>query len=82
LTTSQPRFKDENFDQNVSAAEKLGEFAKKKGYIAAQLALAWLHNKGNDVFQIPETKTQKRIEENAKAGIIKLTPEEIKRLKQ
>lgn len=77
---SQPRFKDENFDENVSAAEKLEAYAKKKGYTAGQLALAWLHNQGDDVFPIPGTKTQKRIEENSRAALIKLTPEEMKEI--
>lgn len=77
---SLPRFNDENFNQNVSTVEKLEEYAKKKGYTAGQLALAWLHNQGDDVFPIPGTKSQKRIEENAKAALIKLTPEEMKEI--
>jgi len=75
--SSQPRFSGENLDENLSAAEKLELYAANKGYTAAQLALAWLHNQGDDVFPIPGTKTQKRIEENAKAALIKLTPEEL-----
>lgn len=78
--SSQPRFNDKNFDENVSAAGKLEEYAKKKGYTAGQLALAWLHNQGEDVFPIPGTKSQNRIEENAKAALIKLTPQEMKEI--
>jgi aryl-alcohol dehydrogenase-like predicted oxidoreductase len=79
--SNQPRFNDENIKENLSAAEKLEECAKSKGYTKAQIALAWVHNQGDDVFPIPGTRTQKRIEENAKAALIKLAPEEIKEIK-
>ena len=73
---SQPRFSDENFEVNAKAAEKLEEYSKKKGYTAGQIALAWLHNQGSDVFPIPGTRTSKRIQENARAACIKLTKSE------
>ncbi len=79
---TQPRFIGDNFDQNVSVAEKLEEYAKKKGYTSAQIALAWVQNQGDDVFPIPGTKTQKRIEENAKGALIKLTAEELKEIEE
>ena len=72
-----PRFSEENFDENALAAERLHEFAQKRGYTAAQIALAWLHNQGVDVFPIPGTKTSKRIEENSKAASIVLNKEDM-----
>jgi aryl-alcohol dehydrogenase-like predicted oxidoreductase len=72
-----PRFTEENFDENLKTAERFEEYAKSKGYTAAQLALAWLQNQGDDVFPIPGTKTSKRIEENSRGALIKLTPEEL-----
>lgn len=45
-----------------------------------KLPLAWLHNQGDDVFQIPGNKNQQRIEENAKAALFKLTPAKIKEI--
>lgn len=80
--STQPRFNEENIKENLSATEKLEEYAKSKGYTAAQIALAWLHNQGDDVFPIPGTRTSKRIEENAKAALIKLTPKEIKEIEE
>ena len=71
-----PRFQEENFQKNVEDAEKLENIAKIKGYSAAQLALAWVHSRGKDVFPIPGTKSAKRIEENSKAPNIVLTDEE------
>ena len=75
-----PRFSEENFDENALSAQRLEEFAQNKGYTAAQIALAWLHNQGADVFPIPGTKTSKRIEENSKATSIILTTEEMKEI--
>jgi aryl-alcohol dehydrogenase-like predicted oxidoreductase len=72
-----PRFGQENFGENELAALRLEEYSTKKGYTAAQMALAWLHNQGEDVFPIPGTKSSKRIEENSRAVLIKLTKEEI-----
>ncbi len=71
-----PRFKDENFAANVPKAS-FADLAAKKGCTPAQLALAWLHAQGDDVFPIPGTKTSTRLVENASASFIKLTPDEI-----
>eukprot|EP01004_Peranema_trichophorum_P005341 NODE_4202_length_1207_cov_147.404059_g3703_i0.p1 GENE.NODE_4202_length_1207_cov_147.404059_g3703_i0~~NODE_4202_length_1207_cov_147.404059_g3703_i0.p1 ORF type:complete len:336 (-),score=85.38 NODE_4202_length_1207_cov_147.404059_g3703_i0:144-1151(-) len=77
---SQPRFQSEVFDESAKAAAKLKEIADRKGYTPGQLALAWLHNQGKDVFPIPGTKSVNRIIENAKAAEIVLTAEEIQEI--
>ncbi len=71
-----PRFSEENFAANVPKAS-FSELAAKKGCTPAQLALAWLHAQGDDVFPIPGTKSSARIVENAQASFIKLSPEDI-----
>ncbi|KAF0683892.1 hypothetical protein As57867_002082, partial [Aphanomyces stellatus] len=53
------------------------EIAKTKGCTPAQLALAWVHAQGPDVFPIPGTKSSSRIVENAHAVEIKLTQEDV-----
>eukprot|EP01004_Peranema_trichophorum_P006117 NODE_4952_length_1090_cov_67.874871_g4303_i1.p1 GENE.NODE_4952_length_1090_cov_67.874871_g4303_i1~~NODE_4952_length_1090_cov_67.874871_g4303_i1.p1 ORF type:complete len:324 (+),score=54.42 NODE_4952_length_1090_cov_67.874871_g4303_i1:54-1025(+) len=77
---TQPRFQAENFDEVAKAGQRLREIADKKGVTPAQLALAWLHSQGKDVFPIPGTKTVKRIIENAGAANIVLTQDEIKEI--
>lgn len=62
-----PRYSGENFEENKRRAAKFFEIARSKGCTPAQLALAWLHSKGDDVFPIPGTKSSSRIEENARA---------------
>ena len=46
-------------------------------FIAAQLALAWVLAKGEDLVPIPGTKRRKYLEENVKAADIALQPEEV-----
>ena len=39
--------------QNMAAVAKISEMAKARGVTAGQLALAWVHSRGNDVIPIP-----------------------------
>ncbi len=59
-------------------ASKLEKIAKSRKATSAQIALAWLVKKG--VFAIPKALTEKHLVENAKAGDIELTDEEMKLL--
>jgi len=78
---SHPRFSGENFLENKKRVSKFFELAKRRGCTAAQLALAWIHAQGEDVFPIPGTKSSHRIEENAKAfALLPLTVEEKKEI--
>jgi aryl-alcohol dehydrogenase-like predicted oxidoreductase len=75
-----PRFAEGNLDANVAIAAGVGDIAAKKGFTAAQLALAWLLQRGPDIVPIPGTKRRARLEENAKAAEIVLDPEDASRL--
>ncbi|MBV8520160.1 MAG: aldo/keto reductase [Acidobacteria bacterium] len=75
-----PRFQGENFDANMRAASVVHEIADARGAMPAQIALAWLLQKGDDVVPIPGTKRRKYLEENAAATSIALTPDEVARL--
>jgi len=46
----------------------------------AQIALAWLLRKGDDVVPIPGTKRRTYLEENAAATNVSLAPEDVARL--
>jgi aryl-alcohol dehydrogenase-like predicted oxidoreductase len=75
-----PRFQGENLDRNVSIIEELGNLAESKGLTVAQLALAWLLHQGKDIVPIPGTRRRARIEENAAAASVELTPEELSQI--
>ena len=50
------------------------------GATPAQVALAWLLAKGDDIAPIPGTKRVARVEENVAADDVVLTAEQMKRL--
>ena len=75
-----PRFADENLDANVALAERVAEIAAERGVTPAQLALAWLLHRGDDVVPIPGTKRRSRLEENAAAADVELSPGELAEL--
>jgi len=77
-----PRFNDENLQKNLDRTKKLEEFAKKKGFSSAQLALAWVHLRGKDVFPIPGTKSSTRLVENLNALKINLDEKECKEIEE
>lgn len=75
-----PRFQGENFQKNLDLVRKLEEIAREKGCTPAQLALAWVLARGSDIVPIPGTKRRERLEENARAVDIRLTPDDLARL--
>jgi aryl-alcohol dehydrogenase-like predicted oxidoreductase len=75
-----PRYQGENFDANVRAASVVHELAKRKGVTAAQVALAWLLHKGDDIVPIPGTKRRTYLEENVAAVSVKLAVAEVSAL--
>jgi aryl-alcohol dehydrogenase-like predicted oxidoreductase len=77
-----PRFQGENFTKNLLLADHLRELAGRKGCSAAQLALAWLLVKHDNVIPIPGTSSVKRLEENVAAVDIELSPQELERIEQ
>jgi aryl-alcohol dehydrogenase-like predicted oxidoreductase len=75
-----PRFQGENFDANMRAAGVVRELAAAHGATPAQIALAWLLQKGEDIVPIPGTKRRTYLEENAAATNIILGTDDVARL--
>ena len=50
-----------------------GTSRRARGLTAAQVALAWLLHKGDDIVPIPGTKRRKYLEENVKAAEVRLS---------
>ena len=67
-----PRYQGGNFDANMRAAEAVKDLAARKGATPAQIALAWLLNKGDDIVPIPGTKRRQYLEENVAAADVTL----------
>ena len=77
---NQPRFKGENFAQNFEIVDAVTKIANEKGVTTAQLAIAWVLAKGEDIAPIPGTRKISRLEENLASLDIKLTPADIEAL--
>ncbi|MBE3014072.1 aldo/keto reductase [Microbispora sp. NEAU-D428] len=68
-----PRFSAENLPRNLPLADRLGKLAEELRITPAQLALAWLHHRGEDVVPIPGAKRRAHLEENVDAVFLSLT---------
>jgi aryl-alcohol dehydrogenase-like predicted oxidoreductase len=75
-----PRFQAENFDANAALVASLEELAAEKGVTAAQLALAWVLNQGDDIVPIPGARKLHHLEQNAAAADITLSAAELAQL--
>ena len=75
-----PRMTGENFARNRALADRVRELAAEKGCTAAQLALAWVLSRGDEVVPIPGTKRREYLEQNAAASEIELTETELREL--
>jgi len=72
-----PRFQEEALRQNIALADQVAEMADRLGITPAQLALAWVQAKGEDIVAIPGTKSPRRLEENAGALEVRLSGEDV-----
>jgi aryl-alcohol dehydrogenase-like predicted oxidoreductase len=75
-----PRFSGENLERNRRLADAVRELAEEKGCTPAQLALAWVLSRGDDVVPIPGTKRRSYLEQNAAASHVELTDDDLQRL--
>jgi aryl-alcohol dehydrogenase-like predicted oxidoreductase len=75
-----PRFTGENFQRNLRLAEEVRDIATEVGATPAQVAIAWLLAKGDDIVPIPGTKRVRRVEENIAADTVELTADQTRRL--
>jgi len=75
-----PRFQGDNLDHNRRIADTVKQIALEKGVTPAQVALAWVLARGDDVVPIPGTKRRTYLEQNAAASTLELSDDEVSRL--
>jgi len=75
-----PRFTGENFQRNLRLADEVEAVAAQAGASPAQVALAWLLSRGDDIAPIPGTKRVSRLEENTAADGLDLTAGQLAKL--
>jgi aryl-alcohol dehydrogenase-like predicted oxidoreductase len=77
---SGPRFTGENLDANLRLADKIKEIAAEKRITPAQLAIAWVLARGDDLVPIPGTKRRTYLEQNAASLEVELTADDMARI--
>ena len=75
-----PRFQGENFDRNISLVHEVERLAAERKITPAQLALAWVLGRGEDIVPIPGTKRVKYLVQNAAAAEVNLSAADLERL--
>jgi aryl-alcohol dehydrogenase-like predicted oxidoreductase len=75
-----PRFQGGNFERNLALVDRVREIAAAKQVEPAQLALAWVLHRGDDVVPIPGTTSPRHVEQNLTAVAIELDDEDLARL--
>lgn len=72
-----PRFQGDNLEYNLDIVRKLEEIAAIKSCSLAQLSLAWLLARGEDIVPIVGTKHRRYLEDNLKALQVQLSKAEL-----
>ena len=72
-----PRFTGEALAASQAIVDGIAQVANRHGVTSAQISLAWVMAQGPNVVPIPGTKRRKWLEENAKAGEITLTSQDL-----
>jgi aryl-alcohol dehydrogenase-like predicted oxidoreductase len=77
---SNPRFQEDALRENLKLADLVTEIAERVQVTPAQVAIAWVLAKGDDIVPIPGTKSPRRLEENAEAVEVTLSDDELSEL--
>jgi aryl-alcohol dehydrogenase-like predicted oxidoreductase len=73
-----PRFATEAMSRNRAIVDGLNQVAARHGAVAAQVAIAWIMAKGDNVVPIPGTRHLRWLRENAAAADLRLTDEDLR----
>jgi aryl-alcohol dehydrogenase-like predicted oxidoreductase len=77
-----PRFMEGNFEANLKLLPAIEKVARAGGCTMAQIAIAWVLGRGDDIVPIPGTKRRTYLEQNIAATEIELSDAEIAALEQ
>jgi aryl-alcohol dehydrogenase-like predicted oxidoreductase len=75
-----PRFSAENYPKNLELLKQIAEVAADENCTMAQLALAWLLGKEDNIIVIPGTTNSEHLKENFSAGEVSLSASAYERL--
>jgi len=75
-----PRFYPDNYARNLQLLDGYAAIAQDAGCSMAQLAIAWVLSRGEQVIALPGTTRLAHLEENLGAAAVKLSPPTLQRL--
>jgi aryl-alcohol dehydrogenase-like predicted oxidoreductase len=77
---SAPRFKGENLERNLTLVEALRALAEAKGATVAQVSIAWVLSRGEDVVPLVGARRRERLSEALGALELELSPDDLARI--
>jgi aryl-alcohol dehydrogenase-like predicted oxidoreductase len=72
-----PRFQRENLDRNLSLVDALGDIAHAKDATPAQVAIAWVLSRGDDIAPLVGARRRDRLQEALRALELDLTADDL-----
>jgi aryl-alcohol dehydrogenase-like predicted oxidoreductase len=75
-----PRFQQGNVEQNLRLVEALRQIGNEKGASPAQLALAWVRSRGNDILPVMGARRRDQLKESLDALDLKLSAADLARI--
>jgi aryl-alcohol dehydrogenase-like predicted oxidoreductase len=75
-----PRFQDENLEHNLGLVEQLRAIADEKDATVAELAIAWVLSRGQDVVALVGARRRERLEEALGASAVELSAADVERI--
>jgi len=80
--SSAPRFQGENLERNLALVDALGSVAQAKEASVAQVAIAWVLSRGQDIVPLVGARTRERLQEALGALELDLTPADLEVIEQ
>jgi aryl-alcohol dehydrogenase-like predicted oxidoreductase len=77
-----PRFTGENLAKNLALVDTLRDLAEEKGATAAQLAIAWVLSRGDDIVPLVGARRRERLTEALGALEVELSADDLTRIEQ
>jgi aryl-alcohol dehydrogenase-like predicted oxidoreductase len=75
-----PRFSGDNLEKNLALVENLRQIAEEKRTTVAQLAIAWVLSRGEDVIPLIGARRRSHLEEALRGVELHLSPDDIERI--
>jgi aryl-alcohol dehydrogenase-like predicted oxidoreductase len=75
-----PRFSAGNVERNLELVERLRAIADELGITVAQLAVAWVASRGEDIVPLVGSRRRDQLEEALEARAVTLSPEDVERI--